>query len=133
MSLPITANIRASDIPGYKTVQHLIPEGNFLKYTIIWAIRVEYYVTELNELSRRLVLDLGHDFDLDDKPLIRVSMLQPGQFTIPVGTQIMGLAFGDIRDRRWEGLNYEVYDFEDNCIRATCHSIELSQVAKPTL
>jgi hypothetical protein len=127
------SKVRAPSLPGFETVADLIPEGHFLFFTVIWALRIEFYVTALNDLDKRLVLDLGQGWELDDDPLIRLTMLRPRQLTIPDESQILGLAFNDIHDAGLEGLNYEVYDYEMTSFKVNCHSIELSRVAKPAL
>jgi hypothetical protein len=122
-----------SNLPGYESVSSLIPDGHFLSYTYIWALRLEAYVSDLGELERRLVLDLGQDFSLNDEPLVRITMRRPTVWNIPDERQICGLDFMDIRKDGLEDLNFEVYDYEMSGFKVKCHSVELSKVTKPSL
>jgi len=126
-------NTFISNLPGYESVRDLVPDGHFLSFTHIWALGIESYVTDLNELEQRLVLDLGEDWNLDDQFLIRITMRRPGLWSIPNERQICGLDFKDIRKDGLEDLLYEVYDYDSTDFRVKCNSIELSKIAKPSL
>jgi hypothetical protein len=126
-------SITVSNLPGYESVRDLLTDGLFLSFTYIWALRLESYVSDLGELERMLILDLGQDWILNDEPLIRITMRRPGGWSIPDERQICGLDVMDIRGNGLEDLNFEVYDYEMSSFNVKCHSIELSKVAKPSL
>ena len=107
---PIIVDFPPSALSGYETVADLIPDNNFLRFTRLWALRVEQCPTASYELQRRLVLDLGETFDLDDRPLIRLTMVDPHQCSIPDAIDIIGLAIEDIRAKGHEVARFRVYD-----------------------
>jgi hypothetical protein len=120
-----------SKLPGYESVRDLIPEGHFISFSYIWALRIESYASLLGELEQRFVLDLGQDWSLDDEPLVRITMYRPSGWSVPNERQICGLDIVDIRRDGLEELNFEVYDYEMSGFKVKCHSIELSKVSKP--
>jgi hypothetical protein len=97
---------------GYKDVCDLIPSGTFMSCMEIWRLSLEFYRTEIDELKRRLVMELA--IDIDDPLADRVSVIMegPAQITFPYSRQILGLDFDDIRDRGLEDLRWRAYDYE---------------------
>jgi hypothetical protein len=124
-------DLPASALSGYETVADLIPEGHFLRFTCLWALRVEHCLAADFELERRLVLDLGESFKLDERPLIRLTLVHPHQYSIPDTRDIVGLAIEDIRSMGYELARFRVYDYESSELDVLCSSVALSRASKP--
>ncbi|HWB05614.1 MAG TPA: hypothetical protein VG796_21525 [Verrucomicrobiales bacterium] len=132
MHSPLGVKLPIREIPGFETVSDLIPEGNLMRFTAVWALRLERYIGPGFELHRRLVLDLAESFELDSRPLIRLSLLEPRQCSIPDDEQILGLAVEDLRSCGMEGIRFCVYDYEEmSGLDVLCAALELSRASKP--
>jgi hypothetical protein len=128
---PNHLELKVSEIPGFDSVADLIPCGNFLRFTYVWAVRFERCLNAAYELEPRFTLDLGESCDLDTRPLIRLTMFRPGQCSISSPHQIMGLVVEDSRPRGWDHLRFRVHDYETSDFNVLCSALELSRVAKP--
>ena len=121
--------IMAPDLPGYESVADLIPDGSFLRFTDLWSLTIGYVREWDGTAERKLVLEMANLWAKESN-LIQISISRPRQLSLGDvcnSSQITGLAFQDIRSRRWEGLNFHVYDYEMSGFEVFCKSIELSR------
>jgi len=114
-------------LPGYDDVRDLIPGGTFIRCTEIWRLSLEFYRNDIEELERRLVMELASDIDDPIADRVAVIMEGPAQITFPDSWQILGLDFSDIRDHGLEGLRWRAYDYEMSGFTAYCSSVRLER------
>jgi hypothetical protein len=114
-------------LPGYEDVQDLIPEGLFLHCTDVWRLSLEFYRDDMDELRRRMVLELVRDVQDSSADRVAVVMEAPAQISFPDSWQILGLDLQDIRDRGMEGLCWRAYDYEMSGFELYCSSVRLER------
>jgi len=122
MANPIT------NLPGYEAVQDLVPDGSFLNCTELWRFALEHYRDECDVLQRRMVLELTPDKQAPVPDRVAVVMASPVRVRLPdYSSEILGLAFEDIRDRGWEDSKWRVYDYEMSGFELYCSSIRFER------
>lgn len=114
-------------IPGYEEVRDLIPGGSFLHCTEIWRLALEFYRDDLEELRRRMVLELVADLQDSISDRVAVVMEAPTQIVYPDSWQILGLDFEGVADRGMEAIRWRVYDYEMSGFSVYCSSIRLER------
>jgi hypothetical protein len=114
-------------LPGYEDVRDLIPGGTFMRCTEIWRLSLEFYRNEIDELNRRLVMELSSDIDDPLTDRVAVILEGPAQITFPDSWQILGLDFTDIRDHGLEDLCWRAYDYEMSGFTALCSSVRFER------
>ncbi len=114
-------------LPGYEDVRDLIPGGTFMRCTEIWRLSLEFYRNDIDELNRRLVMELSSDIDDPLTDRVAVIMEGPAQITFPDSWQILGLDFTDIRDHGLEDLRWRAYDYEMSGFTALCSAVRFER------
>ena len=74
-----------------------------------------------------------------DKPMHRVTLLFDGVQrlelegfgSLPV--QVMGFDIRSVADRGWEGVNFEIEDYEDGRIHFLCGRVQILEVAEANI
>jgi hypothetical protein len=90
-------------------------------------LSLEFYRDNIDELRRRMVLELVRDVKDPSTDGVAVIMETPSQISFPDSWQILGLAFEDIRGRGMEGLRWRAYDYEMSGFEAYCSSVRLER------
>jgi len=123
----MTTSNTITQLPGYEDVQDLIPGGVLLYCKDVWRLCFEHYRDEIDDLRRRMVLELARD--VQDRASDRVAMIMeaPTQISFPDSWQIIGLDVEDIGERGWEGLRWRVYDCEMSGFELYCASIRFER------
>jgi hypothetical protein len=121
MPNPITS------LPGYEAVRDLIPDGSFLSCTELWRFTLEHYRDECDALQRRMILELTPDKQAPVPDRVAVIMDSPVRIRFPDSSDILGLAFEDIRERGWEDSKWRVYDYEMSGLEPYCSSIRFER------
>ena len=98
-----------------------------MRCTDIWRLSLESYRDDVEELRRRLVMELVSDVDDPGAERVAVIMEDPAQISFPDSWQILGLDFEDIRDRGMEGLRWQAYDYEMSGFTAYCSAVRLER------
>ncbi len=115
-------------IEGYDKVRQHWPEFKF------------NYLSEINEMVLRCSegksrLDLtmssarrlpGYSVTLRFSGVSALNISDFGSALI----QVMGFDVSDISDRQWEGINWEVYDFENGALRFYAESVVIVNIEK---
>ena len=123
----MTTSNPITSLPGYEDVRDLIPDGLFLHCTDIWRLSLEHYRNDLDDLRRRMVLELVADIQDCGSDRVAVIMDSPSQISFPASWQILGLAFEELRSRGLEGLRWRAYDYEMSGFELYCVSIRLER------
>ena len=116
-----------TNLPGYHTVRDLVPDGSFLRCTELWRFTLEYYRDDCDALRRRMVLELTPDRQAPVPDIVVVIMDSPVRIRFPDSSEILGLAFENIRDRDWEDSKWRVYDYEMSGFEVYCSSIRFER------
>lgn len=123
----MTAPRTIPSLPGYAGVRDLLTDGTFSRCTDVWRLALEYYRDELDELRRRMVLELVFAVQNSSSDRVAVIMETPVQVSFPDSWQILGLDFEDVRDRGMEGIRWRAYDYEMSGFEVYCSSIRLER------
>jgi aspartate/methionine/tyrosine aminotransferase len=81
-------------------------------------------------------LHLAMDLDSDEEELrekrlvLRFESLRTIELSQPAGAFYRWVVISDISDRQWEGINYQVTDFEHQTFSFFCRDFEASIVAR---
>ena len=114
-------------IEGWDAIRELIPEGDFLRFTEIWSLRLEHYLDPAGDLRRQLILELCRDVYEYGAPTVRITMDQPGKMDVCPNSQIRGLGIDDFRQEGWEHTSYHLYDYEGSDWDVYCEGIAFSR------
>ncbi len=123
--------MKAAELRGADSVAGLLRGGSWADLTEIWRLGFEMRLNEFGDLQRFLILDVGSSSGIDESPLLRIEMEDPGQCSIPDATQILGLAIDDISENGWDGIRYRLYDYESSDFDVLCRNVALKLQPKP--
>lgn len=92
---------------------------------------VRYFHEEDREGYLRPVVELTLAAEDGSKALVSLRAHGVQNFRAQLSgspSQVMGLEIESIRDRQWEGLNWELHDYEDERLEFLCRDIEVVSV-----
>ena len=123
-------DVPISSLKGYEQVKELIPNGSLLLFTQIWSLRVQNVLTGDGDFQKNVILELAKDFAPDDADIIRITMRNAGGCVFDNTSQITGFAVLDVQAKQWDGIRYEIYDYEQSAIKLYCEDIEMEKSNK---
>ena len=125
---PEAPDIRPRDLDGYAEVAHILGQRPLFDFSYVHS----FYFIEREDLLG----ETWHDIELIlrelDEPRQRIGFRFHRVTDVSYSGfgQVMGLYIQSIQDRGWEGLSYEVGDYEDGEIHLYCRSLALYDPTK---
>ncbi len=110
-------------MPGFAAVAHVLAGARPYDFSYVYSFVYTEEEDALGERWRNITLVMADDSPAKKKVGFRFERVTDVRFS-GFG-QIMGMYIQSVVDRGWEGLRFEVGDYEEEKIHLFCHSISL--------
>jgi len=113
-----------SALSGYADVADLLARKSKWGCTLVRELLIKH-ASEDERSGTTLTLVLLHD--RNEKFGVRFTFHRVSGLKIQDTHQVCGLAVRDVRSRGWEGIRFEVYDYENAAITFFCEDVTLTR------